>query len=254
MTGAVPDGDGLLRVPVDAPAVAVFTTRLGGGSTGPYRGLNLGAATGDDPDRVRANRAELCATLGVDPRRVECLEQVHGDTVHRVPGARRGAFAAGTPGPGGDGLVTEVPDVPLVVLGADCVPVLVWNRERPAVAAAHAGWRGLLAGVVERTVEALGDAGMCAAAVGPAVGPCCYPVSAEIRAAFAERFGSDVVVGEAVDMAEGVRRALEAAGVASDRVWSAGLCTSCAPELLFSYRRDGARTGRQAGMVWGVSR
>lgn len=242
---------GILHVPTDGPARAVFTTRAGGVSGGPYRGLNLGAGVGDDPGAVRDNRRMLCEALGVDPARVATLTQVHGARVHAVTADPGPGFAEGRHGgPEGDALATGRPGTPLVVLGADCVPVLVWHRERPAVAAAHAGWRGLVAGVVERAVEAVGDPARCGAAVGPAIGACCYPVSAEVRRAFTGRFGPGVVAGEAVDVALAAVRALVAAGVPEAAVWRADTCTSCEHDRLYSYRRDGARTGRQAGMVW----
>ena len=203
----------LIEVAVDGPARAVFTTRAGGASEGSYAGLNLGAATGDRPEAVRANRARVCAALGIDPERVTMGRQVHGATVRPVDAPTRpGRFTGGLRGwPAGDGLVTGRPRLPLVVLGADCLPVLLWRRDGPAVAAAHAGWRGLVEGVLPAAVAALGRPDRVGAAIGPGVGPCCYPVSRELRDRFAATFGDGVVHGAAVALARSARRALEAA-------------------------------------------
>lgn len=249
------DGLRLLRPPVDGPARAVFTTRHGGVSRGPWATLDLGAASGDDPEAVRTNRSRLCAALGVRPERVAALVQVHGADVHEV---RAGGWPAAFTGPDlaawpeGDGLVTSVPDTPLVVLGADCLPVLMWHRDRPRVGAAHAGWRGLVAGVIENAVAVLGDPARTGVAIGPSIGACCYPVSDEVRAVFRSRFGSAVVRGAAVDLLAAARVALARAGVPDDAVWDSGLCTRCAGDDLFSFRAAGGPCGRQAGVVWAV--
>ena len=241
-----------IAVPTDGPARAVFTTRAGGVSRGPYEGLNLGASTGDRPADVRENRRRVCERLALDGERVTMNHQVHGADLRRVDAPTRpGRFLGGLRAwPQADGLATERPGLALVVLGADCLSVLLWRRDRPAVAAAHAGWRGLVAGVVERAAAALGDPARTAAAVGPGVGPCCYPTGAEVRAAFAARFGEEVVHAPAVDLAAAARRALVAAGVPQSQVSVVPGCTSCEAERFFSHRRDGAASGRQAGLVW----
>ena len=245
-------GLGLIEVPTGAPARAVFTTRAGGVSAPPFSGLNLGSDRGDDPEAVRANRALLCAALGLDPDRVAMARQVHGSVVREAGGAEhRGRFLGDLRGwPAADGLTSRVPGTGLVVLGADCLPVLMWRRDTPAVAAAHAGWRGLVDGVIEATARALGRPGRIGAAIGPGVGPCCYPVSDEVRARFAERFGDAVVRGAAVDLRAAARRALVAAGVPDAAVTDEGSCTACDPARFFSHRRDGDASGRQAGVVW----
>jgi len=234
-----------------APGVrAVFTTRAGGVSVGSHAGLNVGSTSGDTPDDVRENRARLAAALGVDADRVTMGHQVHGADVHAVdgptsPGRYLGELSGWAEG---DGLVTRAAGLPLMVLGADCLPVLLWRTDGSAVAAVHAGWRGLVAGILRNAVEALG--GEVGVAVGPGVRPCCYPVDAELRRTFADRFGDETVTGDAVDLAAAARIELVRAGVADDRVETTGACTSCDAERFFSYRRDGERTGRQAGIIW----
>jgi len=177
---------------------------------------------------------------------------VHGAFVRRVDAPTRpGRFTGGLTGwPEGDGLTTATRGVALVVLGADCLPVLMWRRDRPDIAAAHAGWRGLAAGVVEEAVRALGDASSVFAAIGPGIGPCCFETGSDVRDLFARRFGDRVVRGGAVDLTEAARCALRSAGVAVAGITTVPSCTSCDAARFYSYRRDGERTGRQAGVIW----
>lgn len=242
----------LIVIATDAPAGAAFTTRRGGASAGPFASLNLGAERGDADADVRANRARVCEELGLDGAAVAMLNQVHGSTVRRAARGD-GRFLGALRGwPDGDGLVGDATTGALAVLGADCLPVLLWRRDRPAVAAAHAGWRGLVAGVLEEAVAAIGAPKRVAAAVGPGIGPCCYPVSAEVRERFASRFGAGVVAAPAVNLAGAARVALVGAGVPEAAIQTVAACTSCDAERFFSYRRDGAASGRQAGLVWAI--
>ena len=152
---------------------------------------------------MRANRELVCRRLGIDARRVRSCTQVHGTVIRTecwFP-AEDGAFLdPAYRWPEGDGLVSEWIGGAVGVFGADCLPVLIWHRERPRVAAVHAGWRGLVDGVLEGAVDALGGGAALGAAIGTGVGPCCYPVSAEVRERFAIRFGDGVVCGAAVDL------------------------------------------------------
>ncbi len=232
---------------------AVFTTRRGGTSEGPFAGLNLGVSTGDDPSRVGENRRRLTEHLGVDPSRVVMTNQVHGTSVRRVeaPDDAGRFIAARTGWAEGDGLATTAAGTPLMVLGADCLPILLWRTDGTGVAAVHAGWRGLIDGVVRSGVTALDD-GPVAAAIGPGAGVCCYEVDARLRTRFTDRYGSATVVGDNVDLAAAARVALEEAGVASGDISDVGRCTVCDSDRFFSHRRDGARSGRQAGLIWRV--
>ena len=230
----------------------VFTTRAGGASEGPFAGLNLGGKTADLPERVRANRRVVCEALGLEADRVTMGHQVHGAQVRAVAAPTRpGRFTGGLRGwPEGDGLVTEAPGLALVVLGADCLPVLLWRVDRPAVAAVHAGWRGLVGGVLEAAIARLGDPARTAAAIGPGVGPCCYPVDAALRRRFAAAFGDETVRPPAVDLSRAARAALLGSGLRDGAVSAVDACTSCEPERFFSYRRDGPVTGRHGGIIW----
>jgi YfiH family protein len=212
----------------------VFSTREGGVSTGPYESLNLGRMTGDDVERVDENRRLLCAELDADADRLALNRQVHSTLVHRaLPGAR---------GEPGDGLWSDDPGQPILAMTADCLPIaLARSSGKPAVAVLHAGWRGLLAGIVAVGTSTLG--GRLQAAIGPAIGPCCYEVGDEVLAPFAETFGADVVDGHKLDLWTAAERALGAAGV--DDVLRTDLCTFCNPKLFFSHRRTGKPRGVQ---------
>ena len=217
------------------PYEVAFSTRAGGVSEAPYDSLNLGRMTGDDVERVDENRRRLCAEVGSDPDRLALNKQIHSSLVHRAaPGAR---------GQPGDGLWTEELDLPVLAMSADCLPIALArvNGGRPGVAVLHAGWRGLLAGIVAEGVRALG--GRAHAAIGPAIGPCCYEVGAEVAQPFAAAFGEDVLHGRNLDLWTAAERALRAAGV--EEVERVDLCTSCNPELFFSHRRTGKPRGVQ---------
>ena len=225
----------VIRWQPPGPYEVVFSTREGGVSEGPYASLNLGRMSGDDVERVDENRRRLCAEIDADPSQLALNRQVHSALVHRArPGAR------GRPG---DGLWTDEPDVPLLALTADCVPVALARvgGERPGVAVLHVGWRGLLAGIVAQGVKALG--GRLHAAVGPAIGPCCYEVGPDVSEPFAAVFGPDVVRGRTLDLWSAAHGALREAGVAE--VERLDLCTHCNPQVFFSHRRTGLPRGGQ---------
>lgn len=216
---------------------ALFTTRRGGVSSGPYASLNVGRWTDDDPAAVRRNREILAEQVGVPLDAIVQGRQVHGAHVERratVDGALTES----------DGHATARDDLALLVLTADCLPVALIAPE--AVAMLHAGWRGLAGGVLEEGTDALRALGATRieAAIGPGAGGCCYEVGAEVHAAFGHE-----PTRARIDLKAIARERLEAAGVAA--VHDAGLCTICTePGLFFSHRRDGGVTGRQAGIAW----
>lgn len=246
-----------VRMPAwDAPAAvaALHTTRRGGVSTGPWGdargedGLNLGANCGDDPARVAANRARLAGHVGLP---VRWLQQVHG----------AGVVAAGRDSPDGvraDAQLTCEAGVALGILVADCLPVLLADRAGSIVGAAHAGWRGLAAGVLENTVAAMRTrrpAAELVAWLGPCIGPGAFEVGTEVRDAFvssdaqaASRFRPGRREGKwLADLAAIARDRLARAGVGA--IAGSGECTVSDPEAFWSYRRDG-ECGRMAALVW----
>jgi YfiH family protein len=226
-------------------ARALFTTRRGGCSAGPFTSLNLGRFTDDRPEDVGRNRARLAERLDVG---FADARQVHGTTVRRVTRSRS-ADVAVTPEEG-DGVATALPGVAPMVLTADCLPIAVAGGG--AVAMLHGGWRGLAAGIVGEgvlAVRGLGGAGALSAAIGPGAGACCYEVGDEVHAAFADYDAALVHRGQNLDLKAIARLELERAGVAV--VHDIGLCTICGdPSLFYSHRRDRGVTGRQAGLVW----
>jgi len=224
---------------------ALFTTRRGGVSTGPFASLNLGRLTADPGANVDENRDRVAAATGCAREHFLYGRQVHGATVRRAtepPGPAR-------PPAEEDGQATALTGHPALVFTADCTPVLLACDG--AVAALHAGWRGTAAGIVAEGVAALhecGGHGPVTALIGPGARGCCYEVGEEVHAAFA---GYDCRRGARnLDLPAVLRAQLREAGVAT--VHDAGVCTMCWFGLFFSHRRDGGVTGRQAGVVWRV--
>ena len=235
---------------------ALMTTRSGGVSRGPYATMNVGTAVGDDAGAVGANRALLGEATGAVP---VFLRQVHGTRVVRV-GA--GDARPGAPVHQADAIVTSEAGVACVVQAADCLPVLLAAPAGRAVAAAHAGWRGLSAGVVEAAVEAVCEVGGCASGdlvawLGACIGPEMFEVGEDVLIAFGAdpadegpRTARFKAKGDAkwhADLAGLARDRLAAAGVA--RVSGGAWCTVTDASRFFSYRRDRV-TGRMAAAVW----
>jgi purine-nucleoside/S-methyl-5'-thioadenosine phosphorylase / adenosine deaminase len=232
----------------DAGFLAAFTERTGGSSEGPFRSLNLGLATEDSPERVFENRGRL--TTGFGLHQAAALRQVHGSTVVHVEAAPtwRGFDRGGRDVPRGDALATASRDLGLVILTADCVPVAMADPVTGMLAVAHAGWRGVAAGVLTRALATFPEPGRVRAAVGPAIGPDHYEVGEEVIAAV-----SSASSGGAITVGRGVRPHLDLPGTVARILGELGVrhverseeCTACLPDRFFSYRRDGA-TGRQA--------
>jgi len=234
----------------DAPGPyrVAFSTRIGGVSEGPFSSLNLGILTEDDPARVVQNRSLLCDAVGADPNEATMAWQRHGANVTRADA--RGIVMPGTVYDHCDGLWSEEPGVAVLLLTADCMPIVLAREHAaaPAVGILHAGWRGLLAGIVAAGVRALGTRSL-AAAIGPSIGPCCYEVGEEVAGPFREAFGDDVVREDLhLDLWTAAERALRAAG--AERVDRADICTACNGERFFSHRRDHGRTGRQGVIAY----
>jgi YfiH family protein len=216
------------------PYEVAFSTRRGGVSEGPYESLNLGLLTDDAPEHVEQNRTRLCDAVGADPARLAMNRQVHAATVNRAEPGERGRE--------GDGLWTATPGLPMLKLTADCLPVaLARQNGKPGLALLHAGRLGLLEGILEAGVAALGGRRL-AAAVGPGIGPCCYEVGEEIADAYRARFGGEALRGRNLDLWTVAERLLREAGV--ERVERVDVCTACNAEF-FSHRRDRGVTGRQ---------
>jgi YfiH family protein len=227
---------------------AAFSLRAGGVSEAPFASLNVGAHVGDDPGQVSENRRRIEAALAL-PGKPRWLVQVHGTHVLDT-GAPVGTASATA-----DAVVVRAPGTVAVIQVADCLPVLIAARDGRAVAAAHAGWRGLAAGVLETTLATLDEspAGLMAW-LGPAIGPEHFEVGEEVRAAFtaadpdaAAAFAPNPRGRWQCDLAQLARRRLHALGVR--QVYGGRWCTFADPARFFSYRREG-RCGRMGAFIW----
>ncbi|HLJ61870.1 MAG TPA: peptidoglycan editing factor PgeF [bacterium] len=235
-------------------ARAAFTTRAGGASEGAFASLNLSFTVGDDARAVSENRRRFAAAWGVAPADLVEAAQVHGNRIAAVD-----ARAAGTTVPASDGLVTDTPGIWLAVYAADCVPVLVVDPDRPAVGVLHAGWRGTAAGIAPALLQTMTERfrtrpDRVRAALGPAIGGCCYEVDGPVARAMAHASWWPTAARRSgaerwhLDLREALRRQFVAAGVPEASIEMRPECTRCRADLFFSYRRDGV-TGRLAGCI-----
>jgi YfiH family protein len=237
--------------PAPPNVCSLLTTREGGVSLGPYASLNLGRHVGDDPLAVATNRARLSERLAGTGEPL-WLEQVHGTRI--VDAA---ICSLNDAPPQADAAFSRSAGVVCVVLTADCLPVLFCDDAGSVVAAAHAGWRGLLAGVLEETMVAMDVPGRALMAyLGPAIGPQAFIVGDEVRSAFV---AADAKAATAftpslpgsgkwlADIYLLARQRLAGQGV--ERIFGGSYCTVSEADRFFSYRRDG-RTGRMAAMIW----
>lgn len=230
--------------PAPANVRALVTTRAGGASRPPFDSLNLGDHVGDDPAAVLENRRRLRAHLPAEP---VWLAQAHGTRCVDAASVAAGSEA--------DAAFAREPGIVCAVLTADCLPVLLCDDAGTAVAAVHAGWRGLAAGVVESAVAAIGLPGeRLIAWLGPAIGPRRFEVGGEVRAAFVARdpAAAQAFVAQSqdkwlCDLYALARGRLAALGIR--RVAGADFCSASDAARFYSYRRDGV-TGRMASLVW----
>lgn len=230
--------------PAPGQVRAVATTRGGGVSLAPYDSLNLAEHVGDDNAAVYENRRRLRQALPAEPL---WLNQVHGTRVVDAadPSQPRSADAS----------FTQRIGVVCAVMTADCLPVLFCDRKGSVVAAAHAGWRGLAAGILEATVDAMSvEPGQLLAWLGPAIGPQVFEVGGEVRDIFLAANGQAAAAFVArpngqwlADLCQLARLRLQAVGISA--VYGGGLCTYSDPERFYSFRRDRI-TGRMASLIW----
>ena len=235
-----------------------FSGRGGGVSEGPYASLNLGPHSGDDIERVRENRRRFRSAVSVEDWAGLAPRQVHSAEVAVV------RAADGLPAEGvlpGDGVVTDLPGVALSILAADCLPVLLYEPARGVIGAVHAGWRGTagaIAGVAVRAmVEAFGcDPAQIVAALGPAIGRCCYEVGPEVLAAvgavtpLAAELYEPLPAGKGLlDLVAANRAQLLQAGLLPANIDALHRCTACHTDRFFSHRREGEPTGRAGALI-----
>ncbi|MBI5561901.1 MAG: peptidoglycan editing factor PgeF [Deltaproteobacteria bacterium] len=242
-------------LPPSCGAAHAFFSRAGGVSAAPFASLNFDPRDGDAAENIERNRIIAGASCGVPMETLVTVNQVHGAAVMRLD--------ASTPGPSpvdADAIVTSLPNVPIGILTADCLPLLLYDQVKKAVGAVHAGWRGTVSGVSTAAVSAMRDAFGSApvdiiAALGPHIGPCCYTVGNEVF----ERFSSAAwATAGCVRKDDGVMRVdigaanvaqLISTGLSEENISRAAPCTSCTSGLFFSYRKEAGRTGRQLSFI-----
>ena len=253
----------------DFPLTHGVTYRYGGVSEGSFNSFNMGLHVGDTPDAVAENRKRLAQVLGVDSHRLTCGEQVHGVGVTRVTEelVSRGAFSWDDSIPDSDAIHTNLVNVPLLLLVADCVPVLIYDAVHHAVAVVHAGWRGAIAHIVERTIDSMHEAygtlsGDCYLFIGPSIGADSFEVSEEIAEQFRQDMHAlglsqvdEVVcyiqrVGQPtptphVDLKGYIVACVVQKGVPLKQV-AVSSTDTMTTDGCYSYRRDQGRTGRMA--------
>lgn len=233
-----------------------FFTRIGGVSAPPYDSLNLSLSTEDDPANVAQNKRILSGTLNINEDNLVFLKQVHNSDILLLDSApsplNERAF---------DGIVTNRPGWALVILSADCLPILMFDPKKRAIGAGHAGWRGTLKGIGSSLALAMQSAFGSSpenleVIMGPAIGPCCYRVGDEVFSRFSEKerrigFKSfNKNPGRFVmDLAAINRQQLLESGLKDENIIEINLCTSCRNDLFFSHRGSGGQCGRQANII-----
>jgi len=242
-----------------AVSVQGFTTRHEGVSRAPYNSLNLGLNTFDSPHSVQGNRSLLARSFGAKAEKFVMVNQCHGSDILVIdePNPDYAHFQKIDC----DGIITNQPRVMIAVGVADCVPLLLLDPVKRVAAALHAGWKGSAANIAAKGVESLvklfgSDRSRILAAIGPAIGPCCYEVDKTVCDAFSAsgvewaEVSSEAGAGKwQLDLARVNLLQLLDAGLESGNIESAGKCVSCDHDRFFSYRRDGGETGRQAGFI-----
>ena len=241
-----------------------FSTREGGVSRGVYRSMDLSYTRGDDKVAVDENFRRFCAGIGIDPASLVSTQQTHTTRVIRVTEKDRGN---GITKPQAytdvDGLVTNVPGLPLITYHADCVPLFFVDPARKAIGLAHSGWKGTAGRIGEETVKVMGrEFGSrpedMVAAVGPSICRKCYEVSEDVYAAFADRFSPEDMKAVfdrkengkyQLDLWEANRRVLMEAGIRPENISVTGFCTHCHPDLLWSHRALGNARGSLAAFL-----
>ena len=237
-----------------------FATRLGGVSTGPCAELNLGLSRDDTRENVRENYDRFCAALGVDRTRLVMTKQVHKDEV-RVASPDDILPNLFAPFPyEADALVTDDPSLCLAAYYADCIPVLLYDPQKRAIAAVHSGWRGTAAGIAPKAVQKMhdlygSDPADILAAIGPGIGPCCFETHDDVPDAMRAAWGPAVTAF--LRPRENGKYSVDLKGIIAWQLRQTGLyqletlflCTGCHPELYWSHRKLGDRRGNQAVMI-----
>lgn len=240
------------------------STRTGGFSEFPYHSLNLGLHVGDDPDKVMKNRRRLAEAIGIPLNQFTIARQIHSGNVRVVSDELRGRGSTDQENAidDADAMVTDTPGICLIVLVADCVPMLFFDPMRRAVGVAHAGWRGTLKSIAANTVMTMEEAFGSSPAnimvgIGPSIGPCCYRVGPEVISQVKSVFQSsnDYIANESkdgggfFDLWKANLEGLLHAGIERKNIEIAERCTCHEPDIFYSYRNQRGDTGRFAAGI-----
>ncbi len=237
-----------------------FSCRLHGESGIVPGTFNLALHVGDDAGNVLRNRQKYAAALGVDFNKFTACEQVHGSKITVIDEnlVGRGALAYADAIKGTDALITDLTEVPLLLFFADCVPVILADPVTGCIGIAHAGWRGTVAGISGKTVQAMqktygAQPQNIIAGIGPSIKQCCYEVDSTVYNAgkkFAQCFKQKENGKYMADLQEWNRQSLLEAGLLPQNIYSSEICTECNKELFFSYRAESGKTGRMGVTIW----
>lgn len=234
-----------------------FTRRMGGVSRGKIDGFNFGFRVGDDPNAVLENYRLLAGDLGFDVERTGCARQQHTDNIRIVTenDCGKGVIEVDSDIRDTDGLITNIPNIPLIVFTADCVPLLFYDPIRRVIAAVHAGWRGTAQKIGKKAIEMMrsefgSDPGDIIAAVGPSIGPCCFEVGSDTAEAFEHKYRIPKATGKFhVDLWAVNRDDLLNIGLRAENIFISGECTICNSDKYYSYRTHKEHTGRQVAVI-----
>ncbi|HOQ15952.1 MAG: peptidoglycan editing factor PgeF [Epulopiscium sp.] len=238
-----------------------FSTRLGGLSQGPYQSLNLGLGRGDDDEKVYGNYKLLCEAIGINHEKLIFTNQIHDNHIKIIRKEDLEKYNMKNWVKGTDGLVTNIPNVPLVTLYADCVPLFFLDTKKKVIGLAHAGWRGTVKKIALRMIEIFinefnSNPKDILAAIGPSIGKCCFEVDFSVADAFQKAFKNThkiifPIENEKfmIDLWEANKEALTEGGLPLSNITVTDLCTKCHHDIFFSYRADKGQTGRLAAVM-----
>lgn len=238
------------------------STRLGGHSTAPFHSLNLGLHTGDDAETVWNNRQLFCQAVGLSAEKVVTAEQIHGNVVKQVTAADagRGAKHYQEAIKGTDALITNVPGLPLMLFFADCVPVLIVDPVAKAIGISHAGWKGTVGKIAQKTVLAMQqqfntNPADCLVGIGPSIGPCCYEVDETVLSKLRAEFPcwEQLVIPRErrwqLNLWEANRQQLREIGIGDTNITVSSICTADNTPIFFSHRAESGHTGRIGAII-----
>lgn len=234
--------------------VHAFLSRQGGVSEGQFSTLNFDLREGDTVDNVKENRARVSAGFGIDFEKIFTVNQVHGDDIHVLNGSSAQKVDA-------DAIITDMKNIPIGIMTADCLPVLLFDPVNKAIGVVHAGWKGTVKGISMKAVAAMREnygstPKNIIAVTGPYIGPCCYTVGEGVLDEFKKsgigniekyfkRDGAELKL----DIGPANKDQLLTSGIPEKNIGTVSPCTSCSDGLFFSYRRDGGKTGRQISFI-----